>query len=49
MSALTGELEHLSGQVFQNSRGVHCCLGTYADIMLCFLLEVTVDTTNREL
>lgn len=49
MSGHTGEFEDFCGKVFKDGRGVYRSFRAYADIMLRLLLEITVDTTNREL
>ncbi len=43
------KFEHLGGEVLQDRRGVDGGLGTDADVVLRAVLEVTVDTTDREL
>lgn len=45
----TGKLEDLGGEVLQDGGGIHGGLGANAGVVLCPLLEITVDTTNREL
>ena len=46
---LTCELEYFRGKIFKNGRSIHRRLRSDANVMLCALLQVTVDTTNGEL
>ena len=45
----TRKFENLGSEVFEDGRTVYCGLSTDANIMLCTLLEVTVNTADREL
>lgn len=49
LRCITGKFKHLCSEVLKNGRCVHCSLGTDADVVLRPRLEVSVDTTNREL
>jgi hypothetical protein len=43
------KLEDFSSQVFEDSRHVNCRLGAYSHLVLCVVLQETLDTTAREL
>ena len=45
----TGKFENLSSEVLQDCGGVDSGLRAYADIVLCALLEVSVNTAHGEL
>lgn len=49
LGCVSCQFEHLSGEVFQDGGCVDGSLGTDADVVLGAVLQVTVDTTNREL
>lgn len=45
----TGKFENLGSEVLQDRGGVDSGLRAYADVVLCALLEVSVDTAHGEL
>ena len=45
----TSQLKYFCSQVLQDCWGINSCLRTDTDIVLCSLLEVTMDTAYREL
>ena len=49
MAGLTGELENLGGEVLEDGGGIYGGFCTYADVMLCPVFEVSVDTAYGEL
>src|SRR5690242_1704224 len=49
LAGIPSELQNLSGQVLQDGSRVDCCSGTNTPICLGPLLQLTVDTANREL
>ena len=49
LASIPSQLQNLSSQVLQDGSGVHSCSGTNTAICLSPLLQLTVDTSNREL
>ena len=45
----TGQLEHFGGQILQDGSAVNGCFGTNTHLILRASLQVTMDTTDREL
>lgn len=43
------QLEHFGRQVFENSRGIHCCFRAHTDVGSAFLFQIAVDTTDWKL
>ena len=46
---LTSQFQNLCSEILQDGTGVDSSLCADADVMLCALLQVTVDTPNWEL
>jgi hypothetical protein len=49
LASIPSQLQNLGSQVLQDGSGVDGCGGTNATICLSPLLQLTVDTPNREL
>lgn len=49
LGGIARQLKHLGGEVLQDGRCVDGGLGTDADMVLSAALQVTVDTSDREL
>ena len=49
LASIPSQLQNLSSQVLQDGSRVHGCGGTNTAIGLSPLLQLTVDTSNREL
>jgi hypothetical protein len=49
LASISGQLQNLSSQVLQDGSRVDCCSGTNTAICLGSLLQLAVDTANREL
>ena len=43
------ELEDLSSEIFEDSGNVNSCLGSNSHLILCVVLQETLDTTAGEL
>lgn len=49
LGCVSGQFQELGSEVFQDGAGVDRCLGSDADVVLGSSLEVSVNTSNREL